>query len=262
MGLSLNDFLTLFPCEYEFSNKIILQNALGEAMPPSVLAIVPARGGSKRLPNKNLLKLSGRTLIEHTAQALSDSGVDCYAVLTTDSESIAEEGRRCGLETPFLRPRHLATDTARTVDVVFHVLDWFKEKFGSDPEIVMVLQPTSPLRGGACIKAGLEIMRNIPNAASVIGMIKLSVSSSYTFKVNDIGFAERVSEETDFPILIPNGAIYITRTHCLRAGGTLYANPVFPLILDRVRSTDIDTKYDLDFAEAMLRNGLPMESRA
>jgi CMP-N,N'-diacetyllegionaminic acid synthase len=215
------------------------------------LIVIPARGGSKRLPGKNLKELDGKSLISRVAGAIVESGLKARAVLTTDNTLIAAEGRRVGLEVPFLRPAAISTDTSATVDVVLHALDWFKEANGADPRTVIVLQPTSPFRGGLCIRDGLNLMHHWPDAGSVVAMSALHVSSTYVFQVDDSGIARPISD-AQVPALVPNGALYITRVSRLRAERTLYASPVIPLLLDRRQAIDIDTQDDWDIAEALI----------
>ena len=100
----------------------------------NILIVIPARGGSKRIPNKNLRPLAGRSLIAHTLEAIGGSGVSAPVILTTDSEAIADEGRRLGLQVPFLRPAHMADDTSPTVSAVLHSLDWFCDDSGAAPD--------------------------------------------------------------------------------------------------------------------------------
>ncbi len=218
------------------------------------LIVVPARGGSKRLPGKNLKALDGRSLISRVAEAIMEAGLKARSILTTDDAMIAAEGRRVGLEVPFLRHAAISADTSTTVDVVLHALDWYKKTNGVDPRTVVVLQPTSPLRGGLCIRDGLNLICNRPDAGSVVAMSTLKVSSNYVFQVDESGIARPISD-SQVQALVPNGALYITRVSRLRTERTLYARPVIPLLLDRRQAIDIDTQDDWDIAEALIAHG-------
>jgi CMP-N,N'-diacetyllegionaminic acid synthase len=222
-----------------------------------LLILVPARGGSKRLPGKNLRPLAGRSLIAHTAEAIAEAGLDAPAILTTDDAAIAEAGRRAGLRVPFLRPASLATDAATTVDAVLHALDWFKGDTGADPAAVMVLQPTSPLRGGGCLRAAVALLARRPEAGSIVAMTALHLPPSALFLADAAGHAEPLADDARRPVYVPNGALYLTRTERLRAERSLYAEPILPLVLDPRRSVDIDTAADFALAEALLAAGLP-----
>ena len=125
-----------------------------------VLALIPARGGSKGLPDKNIRLLAGRTLLEYAARAASASGVVDRIVLSTDSERIAAEGRRIGVDVPFIRPRELAGDATPMLPVVEHAVDAL-EQGGWRPDIVVLLQPTSPLRQAFHIKEAAGLMKRI-----------------------------------------------------------------------------------------------------
>src|SRR5687767_15997783 len=113
-------------------------------MPGPVLALVPARGGSKGIPGKNIRPLAGRTLLEYVARAAAESQVVDRVVLSTDDRAIADEGRRLGLDVPFLRPAPLAADDTPMLPVIEHAVESL-ELGGWSPEIIVLLQPTSPL---------------------------------------------------------------------------------------------------------------------
>jgi len=220
-----------------------------------ILIVVPARGGSKRLPGKNIRPLAGRSLIAHTAEAIADSKLVAPVLLTTDDEAIAEEGRRYNMQVPFLRPAHLAGDAAPTADTVLHALDWFRDDTGADPEMVMVLQPTSPLRGGDCLRTSVELLAQQPNANSIIAMTILHLSPLALFQEDGAGFLKPLSDDNCRPVYAPNGALYLTRTAGLRAEHSVYADPIVPLVMDPQRSIDIDTPADWDLALALLAAG-------
>ncbi len=124
----------------------------------SVLAVVPARGGSKGIPDKNLRKVGGRTLIEHCARTAASLDWIDHAVLSTDDERIAEEGRRCGLDVPFLRPSELAGDLSPTVDAWRHAWLASEEHYGCRFDISLLLQPTTPLRRPEHVELTVRMM--------------------------------------------------------------------------------------------------------
>lgn len=224
-----------------------------------VLVVIPARGGSKRLPGKNVRPLAGRSLLAWTAEAVAAAGLAERAVLSTDDPAIAEEGRRCGLPVPFMRPAELATDNAPTVDTILHALEWCSAEQGRDPGAVLVLQPTSPLRGAGCIAAALELLDARQDVESIIAMTPLHLPPSALFLWGAEGHAQAVAADDRRPVYMPNGALYLTRTEALRTRRTLYADPVLPLAMDPRRGVDIDTEADWHLAEALLSAGLPPE---
>ena len=229
-------------------------------MDQSLLIIVPARGGSKRLPGKNLRPFGGKSLLSRTAEAITEAAPDAAVLLSTDDNTIAAEGRRLGWRVPFLRPAELASDQATTIDVVLHALDFRRDETGADPELVMVLQPTSPLRGSACIRAAIDLLGTREDADAVIGMVELALPPARLYFSKRNGIAEPVSADLRLPVYIPNGAIYLARTLAVRAECSLYTSRVLPLVMDTISSIDIDTESDWRLAEAALNAHLLPDS--
>ena len=226
-----------------------------------MLIVVPARGGSKRLPQKNLRPLAGKSLLAHTAAAIAGAALTAPVLLTTDDDTIAAEGRRLGWLVPFRRPAELSTDDATTLATVLHALDWFRTEKGSDPNAVMVLQPTSPFRGAACLKSAVAALARRPDIDSVIAMTALQLPPARLFTADANGIARPLgAEDGRRPVYAPNGALYLVRTKALRRQGTVYADAILPLVLDGARAIDIDTPADWRLAEAALAAGLPPEA--
>lgn len=225
-----------------------------------LLIIVPARGGSRRIPGKNLRQLGGKSLLAHTADAVRASGLQAPVLLTTDHEGIAEEGRRLGWQVPFRRPAELAGDSAPTVDAVLHALDWWRTEWGEDPAAVMVLQPTSPFRGGDCLAAGIARLRARQEVDCVIAMTESHLPPARLYLVGEDGIGEALSPDLRRPVYWPNGALYLTRTAAIRKERKLYTHAILPLVLEAWRALDIDTEADWRVAEALLAAGLPEDS--
>lgn len=222
-----------------------------------LLIVVPARGGSKRLPGKNLRSIGGTPMLARTAEAIREAGIEAPCLLTTDDDEIAVVGRELGWLVPFRRPPHLAEDATSTEDAVLHAVDWFAAANGGDPAAVMVLQPTSPLRGGVCLGEGLRLLRTRPELNSVVAMRPLHLSPARLYVADASGLLAALSpEDRRTPVLAPNGALYLTRTKALRSTGSLYAPPIAAVQMDSFRSTDIDTEDDLRLAELLLAAGL------
>tara|TARA_A100001037_G_C15154209_1_gene642656 strand:+ start:16082 stop:16771 length:690 start_codon:yes stop_codon:yes gene_type:complete len=216
-----------------------------------LMILVPARGGSKRLPNKNLRELGGCSLIKRVADVVNRSGIDAPVILSTDSKLIAEEGLKEGMQVPFFRPENISEDKSPTIDVVIHALDWFKNKNGHDPDKVMLLQPTSPFRSKKMLIEALECLKSREDIESVISMSAMEISSSEIYNLSMSGHAVKICEKDSKPFYIPNGAIYLTRTKALRREHSLFAEPIHPLVTDPLRSIDIDTSYDWKMAELL-----------
>lgn len=225
----------------------------------SLLILVPARGGSKRLPGKNLKQLGDKSLIAHTADAIAQSGLEAPILLSTDDPAIAEEGRRLGMLVPFQRPDELSGDTASTAGVVLHGLNWFRADTGADPDAVMVLQPTSPFRGGNIMRAAVDMLARRSDVDSIVAMTAGHLPADKIYFADDAGCAIPVSQEPRRPVYQPNGSLYLTRSHRLREEGTLYAGKILPCVSDPLRGLDIDTLEEWKMAEALLASGLPPE---
>jgi CMP-N-acetylneuraminic acid synthetase len=125
---------------------------------PSAVGLVPARGGSRTIPRKNVRPLAGRPLIEHVLRAIRESGAVDRVVVSTDDEEIAAVARAAGAETPFLRPAELAGDDVSGIAVVAHALEWLAAEEGYEPELVLLVQPTEPFVRPEQIRAALDLL--------------------------------------------------------------------------------------------------------
>ncbi len=223
-----------------------------------VLVVIPARGGSKGLPGKNIKPLGGLPLLGWSAEALRQSHLrEARCLLSTDDAAIAEAGRACGLAAPFLRPAALAGDTASSVDVVLHALDWLAETHDEHPAWVLLLQPTSPFRPPAAIDRAWAMLRDDLALDAVIGVKALHRSLGSLFLPDARGHLQPLSDDgitrrQDAPgLLTPNGALYLVRSAMLRAGGSFFPPATAALPMDAIASLDIDDATDWAMAEAL-----------
>lgn len=223
-----------------------------------ILALIPARGGSERLPGKNILSLRGKPLINWTIDAALGSRCIDRTVVSTDSQEIAEIARQGGADVPFRRPAELASDTAATVDVVLHAVDCMEEA-GDFFEDLIVLQPTSPLRGSKEIDEALRYYYE-RNAESVVGVCEVDHSPLWTNMLPEDksmnGFIEPALAKVrsqDLPKYYRiNGAIYIIAVDALQRKRTLFpGESSFAWIMNTTVSIDIDTEMDFRIAEAL-----------
>lgn len=228
-------------------------------MPGPVLALVPARGGSKGIPGKNIRPLAGRTLLEYVARAAAESGVIDRVVLSTDDEAIAAEGRRLGLDVPFLRPPELAADDTAMLPVIEHAVAALGEK-GWAPGIIVLLQPTSPLRRPSHIRAAVKELRS-SGADSVVTVVELPrhLSPDYVMRVDDgrlvpfLPEGARVTRRQDArPAFVRDGTVYAFWLRTLAATHSIYGRDCRPLIIPADESLTLDSQDDWIEAERRL----------
>lgn len=229
-----------------------------------VLALVPARGGSKGIPDKNIRPLAGRTLVEYAARAAVASAVLDRLVLSTDSEPIAAEGRRVGLEVPFIRPAELAQDDTPMVAVIGHAVACLAQQ-GWEADIVVLLQPTSPLRTPEHIRAAVRVLRE-SGADSVVTVVELPrhLSPDYVMRIDQgrlvpfLADGARVTRRQDArPALVRDGTVYAFWTKTLREVGSIYGRNCLPLVVPARESITIDTPDDWQDAERRLASADP-----
>jgi len=224
-----------------------------------ILGLVPARGGSKGVPGKNVRPLAGHTLLEYTARAARESGVLDRVILSTDSLEIADAGRRAGLEVPFMRPMALAADDAPMVPVIEHALGEIA-RHGWSPDIVVLLQPTSPLRRPDHIRDAVAMLRET-DADSVVTVVELPrhLSPDYVMRIDQgrlkpfLPEGARVTRRQDArPAYSRDGTVYAFRRSTIEQLGGIYGNDCRPLIIDTSDSLSIDSQSDWDEAERRL----------
>jgi len=224
-----------------------------------VLGLVPARGGSKGVPRKNLRPLAGRPLLAYTAAAASASGVCDRVVLSTDDQEIADVGRNAGLEVPFLRPVELATDETPMLPVVTHALDELG-RGGWRPDIVLVLQPTSPLRTPDHLRQAVGRLEET-RADSVVTVVELPrhLSPDYVMRIDEgrlkpfLADGARVTRRQDArPAYVRDGTVYACWRQTIERFGNIYGDDCRPLLVDPRESLSIDSVDDWNEAERRL----------
>jgi CMP-N,N'-diacetyllegionaminic acid synthase len=229
---------------------------------PGFLILVPARGGSKGLPGKNVRPLGGLPLLGWTARMIAASGVPARALLSTDDPAIAEVGRAHGLEAPFLRPPELATDSAGMLEVVDHAVAWLEANAGWSATAVLLLQPTCPFRRPERLRQAIDLLAR-PGTEGVIGVRRIERSLSVMYREDDRGWLEplaawddRTRRQDVRPLLTPNGTLYLVTRQALAAHLRLFPPKLRPLPTDAVEGIDIDTPEDWALAEAVVAAGL------
>lgn len=220
------------------------------------LAIIPARGGSKGIKNKNIKPLLGKPLIAYTISEARKSCVIDKIIVSTDSPAIRDLAVKLGAETPFLRPARLAQDKTPMYPVVKHAVEFLEHK-GENFEIIVVLQPTSPLRKAADIDGAITKLLTL-RADSVVSLC-LTEHSPYWMRVIRKGKvcplmrARQYSRRQDLPkVYRLTGAIYATRRDVLFKHEAVAGGNTVPFIMPGERSIDIDTELDFKSAEIIL----------
>lgn len=228
---------------------------------PSVVAIVPARAGSRSIPNKNIELLAGEPLISHTiVTALSAESVS-RVVVSTDSAEIAEVARFFGAQVPFIRPEELAQDNTPGIVPILHAVEWFERSEDYRPEYVIMLQPTSPLRTSEDIEAAIHLALEV-QADAVVSVGPVSQHPFWMKNVTDDGrLTDFLSLDRAYvrrqdlpPAYALNGAIYLANRALLLDKETWYTDRTYAYIMPVERSLDIDTPWDLYLANLILKD--------
>jgi len=224
-----------------------------------VLALIPARGGSKGVPGKNIHLVGGRPLLAWTVAAARASAYVDNVVLSSDDPAIMQAARDAGCDVPFQREAALATDSAASIDVVLDALDRL-----ADCDVVVLLQPTSPLRTAADIDGVLERM-HAAGAPACVSVREAQDHPYWTFRIGDDGalasFVPQsggVTRRQDLPAAwCLNGAVYAARPDWLRANRSFLGPGTVGFAMPAERSLDIDSWQDLEQVKAIMDNTTP-----
>tara|TARA_R110001592_G_scaffold79795_2_gene238371 strand:- start:17518 stop:18204 length:687 start_codon:yes stop_codon:yes gene_type:complete len=222
---------------------------------PKVLAVIPARGGSKGLPGKNIKVLGGKPLIAWTIDAALNANFIEKTVVTTDCQDIAIVAKNFGAEIPFIRPAELGSDTATTSDVVSHVLNSMQEKY----DIIILLQPTSPFRTTKDIENAFELYKST-STSSVVSVYLADKSPYWYFTRDNIGIINPVlnmegqfSRRQELPdTYLLNGAIYIVDVKKFLSYEKFIFDDSLSYVMSKESSIDIDEAIDFQLAQLIL----------
>ena len=230
------------------------------------IAIIPARGGSKRLPGKNIKLLGDKPLIAWTIEAAIKSNIFDHVFVSTDSKEIASVSKDYGAKVPFLRPAELASDTATTNDVVTHLISWFEKEYGQEVSNIAILQPTSPFRNAEHIIEAFEEMKT-KHAKAIVSVCELEHPIQFCNKLGLDGSMDGFIEPSDMkrtqdldPIYRLNGAIYIFDRKYVGRISELYSVGTFAYVMSSKVSIDIDTQDDFNLAKFLFKTSLKYDS--
>lgn len=226
----------------------------------NVLALITARGGSKGIPGKNIAPCGGRPLLAWTCDAARASCVS-RAIISTDDSAIADVARAEGIEVPFMRPAPLASDSARSIDVAQHAIGALADA-GWQTDVLVLLQPTSPLRTAAHVDAAFALLRpeleavvsvvEVPHRFAPWSQLVLDGGTVRDYETRELPF-DRFRRQGQPTLYARNGpAVVVTRAATI-AGGSFYGTTYAPYVMDSHDSIDIDDRFDLELADWLLR---------
>ena len=233
---------------------------------PQVLAIIPARGGSKKIPKKNIKLLAGKPLITYTIEESKKSKYINRFILSTDDEEIAILGKKLGAEVPFLRPSELAEDHITDLPVFQHCLNWLRENENYIPDIIVHLRPTAPLRKNYHIDTGIELLLKSPGADSVRSVTAVGQHPLKMWKIENNRLVPFVSEEISgikesynmprqkLPLAyIQNGSVDVIWTKTILEKNSMSGDIIAPFVMEEWESINIDTEMDFSLAELIMK---------
>jgi YrbI family 3-deoxy-D-manno-octulosonate 8-phosphate phosphatase len=232
-----------------------------------VLALIPARGGSKSIPRKNIRLFAGHPLVAYSIAAGLQASRVTRTIVSTDDEEIAEVARKYGAETPFLRPAEFAQDNTTDLPVFQHALGWLQEHEGYQPDIVVQLRPTSPIRPTDCVDAAVQLLLDHPEADSVRGIVPSGQNPFKMWRVDEQGrmapllSVPGIAEPYNAPRqALPQtywqtGHIDAIRVSTIYQKHSLSGDIIYSLMIDPRYTVDIDTLRDWQRAEWLVAQG-------
>ncbi len=226
-----------------------------------ILAVIPARGGSKSVPRKNIVKLDGVPLINYTISAAIESECFTDIIVSTDDSEIAEISKELGAQVPFVRPEDLASDEAQSAPVIEHALHFMENEKSIKYDAVLMLQPTSPLRTSTHIKESIDLFSS-QECDSVVSIV--SVGGNHPFRMKrlvgnqlvsyiDQGFWDMRPRQVLPDVYIRNGAIYLIDRDVIVNQHQLIGSKCLGYVMSDTESANIDTPIDLMLAELLIK---------
>lgn len=233
-----------------------------------VLAVIPARGGSKGIPRKNIKLFAGYPLISYSIAAALQSQSVTRVIVSTDDEEIAAVARQFGAETPFIRPPELAQDQTTDLPVFEHALKWLKDNDNYSPDLVIQLRPTSPIRPRQCVDEAVALLQKHPEADSVRGVVP-SGQNPYKMwrltgkdqpmtpllELEDLAEPFNSPRQALPPTYWQTGHIDVIRPSVILEQASMSGRVILPYLIDARYTVDIDTPFDWQRYEWLVRNG-------
>lgn len=227
----------------------------------SIVALIPARAGSKGVPHKNIKPLGGRPLIEWSIKACLKSQLIDRVIVSTDSPEYAELAIELGAEAPFLRPSEISADRSTDYDFIVHALDWLAAN-GGEPQHVVHIRPTTPYRNPALVDEAIKAFRSEPRATALRSVHEMSESAYKTFEIAPAGQLKRLGSDStsldaannarqQFPATYQaNGYVDVLSSRFIRTNGLIHGDWVMPFVTPSV--IEVDTIDDFVYLEFLL----------
>lgn len=228
-----------------------------------VIALIPAREGSKGLPDKNILDFLGKPLLTWSVESARNSKYVDTVLLSTDSPLFAEIGLRFGAMVPFIRPKNISGDYSTTIEVIEHAIDFLVNNLNEIYDVIVLCEPTSPLRTSEDIDNSLEKLISTPGATSLVSIGKAETQdSTLQFKLSDENFIQLPREKTvfnhyrrqDIPAnFFLDGCLYLSKIDTLLEKKTFVHEQTITIQLPKWKAIEIDDEYDYQMALALGR---------
>ena len=220
------------------------------------LCLIPARGGSKGIPFKNIQKICGKPLIEYSINAAKESKLINRIIVSTDSKHIANFAKKLGVEVPFIRPKKISNDFATQYEVVQHTVEFLLDQESYVPDIITILQPTTPIRTGKIIDKSINLLKKT-KSTSVLSVSKVKDHPNIIFdqkkeflKPLNKNFENHSTRQSRTQLYAPTGSIYTFWHKTLKNYNSIYGPKIKALeIKEQEFNIDIDTVYDLFVSE-------------
>jgi N-acylneuraminate cytidylyltransferase/CMP-N,N'-diacetyllegionaminic acid synthase len=223
-----------------------------------IVAVIPARGGSKRIPQKNVIEIAGKPLIGYSIEAANKCKYIKKVLVSTDNEEIARIAKSFGAEVPFLRPKELARDDTPSLPVIQHAIRYIENAERLKVDIVVLLQPTSPIRSEKYIDETIEKLI-YTEADSAVTVCKIKHHPFWSFIANEDKLSPFSKEGINLkhedlpPVYSLNGSVYAVRRDVLLVRNSIFGNDTRAVVMPQEESVDVDDFFDLFMAEMVMK---------
>jgi len=230
-----------------------------------IMCLILARGGSKRIPQKNIKKLAGKPLIAYTIDCAKKSKYINRIVVSTDDKEIAKVAKKYGADVPFFRPDEISKDDSTELDAFKHALGWLRENEGYEPDLIVKLFPTAPFRSTRAVDEAIELLRNNPDADSVRSVKLCSEHPHKMWQIEDLRLkslipiqqkqkeAHTLSYQILPEVYIQNAAIDVTKPNNVWEKESITGTNIVPFVMDEIESLDINNPIDFEIAEMLIK---------